>query len=478
MRGRQELVIDASDFIRGMSSSAEIADGGFSPDTDNVNLTKTPGVLYAPALPADADTDTRLAGNLIASSPDMNVTSPTNRLLVDDTGKGYRYNGTKISAAGVALTAAQTYAKGFTDIIVFAGEAYISSKEKLTRWQNDDTIDAGASWPFSFANTTVPHPGLVYQNNMYWGDKNVLKYQTSVGDAVAPAAILTLSADQVIIALGVDPSSGKMLISTTTALDVGDTLPKINRLLWYDGLSAQPDKEAIVDAPILSFYSLGGIVYVGYSNNIGYLSGSGIRFLRKLLNVSQDVDQLPWKHNITSIGNTLCCLDGLQVLAFGDVLPGRPVFYYALKNLVNSNKPTMLANGGNFKLIYGFATTKFYHWDSSSVASTNTMAFVTNVYRFDRPISIDEIFIEWADAVANAATPVTVAYVNRSVIGSSGSFLATATITNGSGSAIRETYSSLTGMASNEGRTFRFRFSTDTNNYGIARVIFYYHVKE
>lgn len=376
MDGKHQLIFDASDLVRGVSTSAELSDGGFSPDTDNVNLTAVPGVLYIPAASVDSDTDTRLTDGAIASCPDMTFTSPNNRLVVSADGKGYRYDGTKLTAAGIALTAGKTWTSGFTDIVTFAGEAYITSKESITRWQNDNTIDGGADFPFAFANSTVPHPMVVYENNLYHADKNLLLIQTTAG--VAPTTVLTLSADQMIVALGVDPVSGLMLISTKNVLDVSGTISTINRLLWYDGNSAKVSKSVFIDDAILGFQNVGGAVLVGYGNNVGYLSGSGIQWLRRLNNVTADNTQLPYKHHMTSIANTFYVLDGVQIMAFGEILPGRKVWYPAWSNPVNSNKPTLLCEVGSKKLGIGFATTKFYTFDTSSIATVGSMTLHTN----------------------------------------------------------------------------------------------------
>ena len=484
MIGKQTLIIDASDFIKGMSSSPDVTDGGFSNETDNVNLTATPGALYAPAIGVDSDTDTRLTGNAIASSPDMNVTSPTNRLVVTDDGKGYRYNGTKLTAAGIALTAGKTWATGFTDIITFGGEAYVSSKESLTRWQNDNTIDAGASWAFSFTNSDVPHPGLVYENNMYWADKNLLLIQSSVGDAVAPTTILTLSADQVIIALGIDPGTGLMLISTTNALDISATLTSINKLLWYDGNSAKVTKAVIVEDTILGFHSNSGVVLVGYGKKLGYVNGSGISFLRNLKNVTSTASELPYKHHFASVGNTAYILDGLQILAYGEVLPGRKSFYYAFKNSVNSNKFTMLGNGGAGKLVFGFATTKFYSFDTTSVATTNGLSLYSNKYAFPRPVYLRSVYIEYANAVVNNNDTRYMTYnyqeqlagfVNKLYI--QGQAQTTLGLKNLTGASIT-VIDNIIGFTPNKVTLLQLLYVATTTNNGIRRIIIRYDVAE
>ena len=477
MIGKHFVEFGAADFAKGVSTSADIADGGFSFETDAVNPLAVPGVLYSPAASVNSDTDTRLTGNLIASCPDMTFTSPSERLYVSDDGKAYRYNGTKLDAAGIALTAAQVWAQGFTDIVTFGGEAYVSSKASLTRWQNDNTIDAGGSWPVTFTTTNVPHPGLVYENNMYWADKNLLLIQSSVGDAVAPTTVLTLSADQMIVALGIDPSSGLMLISTKNALDVSNTISTINKLLWYDGNSAKVSKSAVVEEGITGFQSVGGSVLVGYGFNIGYLSGSGIQFLRKLKNVTASNEELPYKHKMASIGNTFYVLDGKQILAFGEILPGRKVWYPAWSNPVNSNKPTCIANVGSKKLGIAFATTKFYTFNTSSVATADASIVYTNKYNFPRPVFIRSLYVEYADAVANSDNSRSIAYIADSIPFSSSTILTDA-LYNSSGASVYVFPDITGGIKDIKVRWLQLKYTNSSTLYGLRRIIIYYDVAE
>lgn len=482
MIGKNQLVIDGKDWINGMSSSPDITDGGFSNETDAVNLIYNPGVVHSPASFVDSDTDTRLTGNIIASCPDMNNISATNRLAVSDDGKAYRYNGTKLDAAGVALTAAQTWSAGFTDIVTFLGETYISSKASLTRWQNDNTIDAGGSWPFSFANSNVPHPGIVYENNMYWGDKNLLKIQSAIGDSTAPTTILTLDTSSIILALGVDTNTGLMLISTINTIDTSGTIPAICKLLWYDGNSTKPIKSVMIESPIYGFHSVGGNTFVGYGKNLGYINGSGVGFLRKLKNVTNVQEELPFKHHFASIDNTLYVIDGLQILAYGEVLPGRKVFYYCFKNNTNTNKILFIGAGGGGKIIYSFSASKFYSFDTSSISTSNTQTFYTNKYEFPRPVYLRKVYLEYSTAIANNDDNRSIYYQSEDlqtglqllrVQGQTG----TSGIKNISGASVYF-IDNVVGFTQNKVRSVQFRYLASTINSGLKRIIVYYDPAE
>ncbi len=473
MIGKHQLVIDASEWTRGMSSGPNVSDGGFSPETDGVNLATSPGAIYASAQAVDSDTDTRLTGNIIASSPDMALVGVDNRLLVADNDTYYRYNGTKIIAAAYTGGTASTLAAGFSDIITYRGEAYVSAKERIKRWQNNNTItDLG-----SFTTSTVPHPMLVYENNFYAGDANLLLQATAVN--TMPTTILTLDANQIIMALGIDPGTGLMLISTVSTSDTSDTLPTISRLLWYDGNSLKVVKSVIVEDTILGFHTNGGTTFVGYGKNLGYINGSGISFLRKLKNVTNVQAELPYKHHFASIANVLYVLDGLQILAYGEIQAGRKIFYYCFKNNANSNKPTFLAHGGSGKLIYGYATTKFFSFDTTSVSTTNTMSFFTNAYDFPRPVFLRSVYLEYDDAVPNNDNNRGLAFLNEAqglgyvpLIIQGGIALK-----NASGASVYF-LENIIGFTKSKVRFVQFRYNTDTTNLGLLRIILYYDIAE
>lgn len=477
MIGKQTLIIDASEFLKGMSSGAEISDGGFSTETEAINPLVTLGVLYAPDQAADIDTDDRLTDEIIATSPDMVIFAGNNRLLVSEDAKFFRYNGTKVNAAGVALTATYTYAKGFTDIITYAGEAYITAKQGITRLQNDDTLDGGANFPFAFANTTYPHPALNFEGNAFFGDGNVLVRLTSAGGL--PATIMTLSADQVIVALGIDPGTGKMLISTSSSLNISNTLPAVHKVLWYDGYSNKPLKSLIVDDMVTAFYPMGGVIYVGYGRNLGYLNGSGVVFLRKLANVTYDVEDLPYKHNFSHLGNTLYVVDGSQILAFGEVIRGSKIFYYAYKNYITASQ-----SATKFKCIFAAsnttssqklglcaATLKLYALDITTKAALDKFDLYTNMYSFRRLIYPRILRLEYADAISSVSN-TTITYQRYP----SESYRAlTPTAIGASGVQGIECIGFVHGGKT---QSIQFRIQQITNIFGLKRIILYYDYAE
>ncbi len=485
MIGKHVLEINMSDLaIRGMSSTDNITDGAFSPLTDAVNLIASPGALYAPTLPVDSDPDTRLTGNIIATSPDDDHLSSYSVKIVTDDAKYYRYDGTKITEVALRTDGTNTYNSSLCDMITFgsSGQAvntFVATAANVVRW-----YEGGGVFTVNFigfTNTTYPHSAIVYENNAYYSDKNLLLQQAASNSATT-STVLTLGTDQVIMALGIDPGTGLMLISTTNHLQVSDTQRNINKLLWYDGNSLKVVKSVIVEDMITSFQSVGGTVFVGYGTSLGYINGSGISFLRKLNNVSLNFAQLPYKQRLTTINKTLYVVDGNQVLAYGEVINGRKVFYYAFKNNISPNNViTAIFNAGNGKLGVVFSTSKFYIFDVSSVASTNSMAFYTNQYSFPRPVFLRSAYIEYADAVPNNDNNRNLYLIDdtqtTTILVKQGNDTSTA-LKNTTGANVYNQDNIIGFREKGKTRTVQFRYNTNGTNIGVIRILLMYEPAE
>lgn len=473
MIGKQQVVLDYSSWTRGMSSGSEIPDGGFSNETTAVNLTATPGIVYAPAAQVNADTDTILDDAIIASCPDMDAASPDDRLVMTNDGDFMTYNGTKLADVTNGQDSTRTYTKGFSDMVPWKGEIYFTSTTHLGRWTTPTTFD------FTFnatANDGIWHPLLVFENNLYIGDGNLLERTIAAG--TAPTTILTLGVNEFIVALGIDPGTGKMLISTTYGQNASGTLKKINKVLWYDGLSNKVDKSVIVEDQVTAFHSHQGRVYVGYGQNIGLLTGSGIQFLRKLTHVTLAQVDLPYKHNFASIGETMYVVDGEFILAFGSIRAGGPpVWRNFFENLNNTNSFEAIMNAGNNKLGYSFdASTPnvFRTIDTTSIANTDDFDFYTNWVSFPRPVQIRSFAIHYNEAIVSSAN-WTFHYFDQSSISAITSSLAPEA---GTTTAVTELRDIIGFTEKLWAMKLRIATNTSTENAGIKRIIIYYDFVE
>lgn len=394
MIGQKSFDIDFRDFVKTISSSDYISDGGYSTRTIGCNPFAVPGLMY-PSSPL-VDVSTNLVGRMMMSVDNNTTASGIDRFMVarntsTNDGTYYHWNGTALTLKRTDSTNNYTYGKN--DIITFANEIYATSNEALIRWTADDVTFNVAFQAFN--DSAAPHPALLYENNAYYGDGNELWRQTTV--AVAPTIILTLPTDRVIISLGIDPGSGRMLISTVSTLNISNTLSTISRVDYYDGFSSKTIRTVIVDDMVTAFYPVGGTVYVTYGQRLGYWTGTGIQFLRKLT-VTLDNASLAYKHHITNIGNTLYVVSVRNILAYGEIINGQPkAFYHIYKDSADIG---FVVNLGSNKLGIGVTSANtFVTFDVLKIDHTTlgTSDFYSNKYPFDRPVIFNQVTIEFGE---------------------------------------------------------------------------------
>ena len=471
MIGKQQIVLDAATWLKGMSSGSEVSDGGFSDETSDVNLIADPGVLYAPTTASDADTDVILDDEIIASCPDAAAGSPFDAMVMTDDGDFMTYNGTKLADVTGGQDTTRTYTKGTSDMVPWLGRIYFTSQEQLGEWQLPSTFNFTFS---ALANTAAdpPHPLLVFENNLYIADGNLLKRMTTVGGTVS--TILTLGTNEFITALGIDPGTGKMLIATSYGQNASDTIARTNKILWYDGFSNKVSKSVIVEDRVTALHTHGGVTYVGYGISVGYLNGSGITFMRRLGNMSLAQAELPYKHNFASIGRTMYIIDGASILARGPIIGEQSIWYYAFENQTNTNKYQAIFNAGNNKLGLSFATTKFRTLDVTSKASLGTWDFYTNWLVFPRPVQIRSIDIHFNEAIVSSANWA-FAYFDQSSTSAITSSLASL---HGTQTSVTE-LNDIVGFT-NKLSAFKLYINvgTSTENKGIKRIIIRYDFVE
>lgn len=403
MIGKYQIEIGPEEFVKGMSTSDYLPDGGFSNKTYGLNLAATPGLL-TPTSPA-TDVSTNISDEFIASCEDASASLSNNRYFVDGSRNYYSYNGTAITKQKTGTTG--TYTFGITDMLPFNGKFYTTTTSNITEWNGTTTLDE-AYWTTTKSQAALssgsgqPHPLLVFEKQLWIGDGNKLHAIDTSGTVTNTQ--IELAPNEAIYALGIDPGTGLMLISTSSSIDLSSSIPAQHYVYFHDGYSAKPRRKVVVDDTVTAFHQTGGIVYVGYGQNIGYWNGNGIEFIRKLNHVSLDLDQLPKKHHFTNIRNTLYVVDGNYVLAFGEVMRGNKIPYYPIKT---TNNITVLTAVGANKLGASTATNKFYTYDMNATVSSGggSAELYSNHIEFPRPVFIHKIRIlttGFTDAAGNS----------------------------------------------------------------------------
>lgn len=487
MTGKYTIEIGTKEFLEGMTSSPETEDGGFSPQTNGVNITSTQtvlGVLYPQGFKSDKSTSD---GQFVASCPDPDSGIGVYRYILTETGKFYSINGS--SVATLRQTGAKTYLPDYADMVVYKNGLYATSSTDVTlaTGANLSSIDEGW-WVTTKGKTaltaSIPHPLLVFEDSLWIGDGNLLhKWDgtTATGASGSPSvSFLTLNAGLVITALGIDPSTGKMLISATDGIATPGSFPRQAKVYVWDGFSAKPSRAVIVDDIVTAFYPLGGVIYVCYGVNLGYWNGSGISFIRKFKNNTYGATStLVYKHRITNVGKKILIADGVDVLTMEETLPGQKRFYvsYKIISALNS-RYDIIFNLGSDNLGMCFTSSgpiyNFSVLNLKSVASGGSLDFYSKKYKFPRPIYIREIHIEYLDAVATTATTGTITFYDQNLTA-----IATPSLTNDSASSTYEITRPLNNK--NKIRTLQMLYTNSgytSTIAGIRRFVISYDIAE
>ncbi len=423
MIGANVIEIGQKEFLDGITSSPETEDGGFSPDTQGINITSDAthlGILYAPADMVDKSTN--LEGNIIAAVSDPDSGIGVNKYILTATGRFISADSSSVLTVRRTSAGAKTYSFPNSDIAVYKNGLYATSS-------NDITLATGTNLGSSFdetwwvttkgksaLSTGVRHPLLVFEDSLWIGDGNLLHKWDGT---TATSGFLTLNTGVVIIALGIEPGTGKMMISTSEGANGSDTIPRQAKIMIYDGFSNKPSRAVPVDDMVTEIYPLGGTPIMFYGQNVGYWNGSGIAFLRRLRSVTLSGTSLVYKHRVTTVGKALIIADGLRMLVMEETLPGQRRWYYNFSVPAFPNNVDAVFNMGNNIVGVGYDTTgstPTFGIVDRSARTTGSLNFYSKKYKFSRPVKIRDLRIEYLDSVAVAATSGSISFITQGFV--------------------------------------------------------------
>ncbi len=420
--GKFQITIDANQFVRGQSVSDYTNDGGLGASTTNINPKLIPGTIAQTASPTAQGT--AVSDSIIASceNPSGSLSSPRGRLLLDKTGHYYSW----AEASGVSLdkTATNTagYINGLTDFAGYGNAAYATYCGHATTndivkylpgssldetWWTATALEADGSTHPPALTQDAPHPLLSYNDFLFIGnarDINVYDgthvFCTDSNPTPATVAPLRLAVNEQVYALGVEPSTGLIMVSIH-AQRAGNTggLTSANYIGLWDGFANTLRRKVPVNDIVTSFTTYEGQVIVGYGESLGIWNGSGVSLIRPLKNADRTVDNdLLWKHHLAVVDTTLYYVDGQAVMAYGYILPGQRVFWHMYEtpsNATHLDSIAPLGSGGLGADMLGFsvspsATATFKSFPTRLLGDTGgdaTNIFTPNI-NFPRPVFI------------------------------------------------------------------------------------------
>lgn len=486
MIGKFQLQLGSEQFISGMASSDYAPDGGLGTSSYGLNPFVTPGLMRM--LASGSDVSTSVAGNIIASCEDSQIIAGNNRTCIDDLGNYYTVSGVGVfTKTNTAITNVAGYKQGFSDMVSFAGNTYVTTNGNIDLWNTSSLTLTQSWWTSAPQSQTVmsanyPQPMLRYTSHLYVASANKIHSINSAGaidsaDATLPALPLTLDTNDIIHALGIDPGTGLMLISIQANQNVSDVLTSKFYIGMWDGVSATLRRKVPVDDLVTAFYNLEGIVYVGQGQTIGRWNGAGITFLRKLSGSSYDFTRLPYKHHFCNTRNILHIVDGYRVLSYGASVSGKMGFYYTAYNPQgnsdSTNKLSAVMPIGSDKVVISCATNKAYLYDFASTSAGSGIMYFNNIY-FPRPVFIRRIRVVTTNVATTSQFGIGgVAAITesggRQPIGSLGTFVNTGTAAK---NVFDFDFTDLKCMS------VQPRIIIDTQGVGIIRVYVFYDVAE
>jgi hypothetical protein len=396
------ITIDRKNFLAGATTSSESADGGFAPESYNLNPAYKAGVMYgtSTAVATTGDTPT---GKLIASTS-AQLTTPESFLISDDH-KIYTFYSDALTLT--ATLATKQFEERVSSIIPFDGYFVAPTSvagRDIVKINNNGTIATETWWSVTLGmgaslNTdTTDRPLLVYNKNLYVGDGYKIR---KITPALAVSTSLVLDGLDNITAFGEDPATGYMLVAFQKAIKnsyINKSAPSYIGL--YDGSSATFARIVPVQGKILAFFPVGGTVYVAYQQSIGIWTGTGIQFLRKLRRAIWFPSEQLRSDKFASVGTTLYFVDKDEIVAFGEIEQGQRSF----RTIYRAENTIGMIRVNDLELVYSYQG-NMKHIDVTSV-SAGTYFQSLRYYAPDR-IDIKEVEVTYDNAVTAGLTTAT-----------------------------------------------------------------------
>lgn len=394
MVGKNQLTISGTQFAAGLCTSDYLGDGGMGTETFGINPVYKQGAIYS----LGTISSSGLSQNLVATSEDYENPTAANRFIVDTSSNiSYISNNEIITFA--TSGSGTGYSLGVTDIVPFTDgtnpKAYVSFATGIG--QVGGSVSGGFSytetwWTGTKSKTAltsgVPHPMLVFQKTMWIGNGIHLANMDSSGNANNDASWV-LDPNEEIMALGIDPGTGLMLVSVrSVSSGTNGNIPAKNYVYFYDGYSAQSRRKVPVQGTVFSFTTVAGQVIVGIDNSIGIWNGNGVTFLRRLSSTSS----IPYKHRCAAINNHFMVADGGSILGYGDIQNGKKAWFPIYKNVANGNSIDVVfqQNMGTVGTSYDGSAVKFFNlFDEGNGGGAGV--FYTNNINFERPVNIHRV---------------------------------------------------------------------------------------
>jgi hypothetical protein len=348
--GLRSLVINAAELFRGMSTTDELNDGGFSPKSKGINLFASPGLILPGPAPADQTSAVSTKGIFAWSTHHTNVNPGIGRAISADNSFVGKF--LQLSDAGAATLAASDNTKAYkpmvTDMIRYdsSNHQYVSSNTDIAQC----TFDFGTVIPNWWTSTLsltalggdVPHLFIDFNAVMFVTDG---RYLHSWNGSAGTYAALSLPVNYVITGVEVHNNLIYMAAAKYDPLGGGESIEC--SLFTWDGFSASYLEQIPVQERIDCLKVFGGTLFCTTRSYIGYFTGSTIAPLYPLAYSA-------YKYQVAITEDRMYILQGQDVLCYGNPVVSKPKFFsFPLRH---SSTLVGICSYRRGQMVYGYAS--------------------------------------------------------------------------------------------------------------------------
>lgn len=402
------LTIDAKDWFRGMSTSDELADGGFSPLSKGINLYASPGLLLPGKAPSNGTGDMQSGGVFAWSTISTSIAPGAGRALGNNGsshGKFYFISSLGAATLGVSDTA-RVYTANVSDLIRYGNtnQQYSTSNQNVGLSNFDWSVNDFTWWTVTQGKTAmsggVPHHFVQYGNTLYWTDGNLLH---SWDGTTATYNCLDLPAGYVMTDITV--YNNLIFISAAQFDPIGGGDSINNRLFTWDGFSDSFIDEYPLQERIDALIPFGGSLLVTTRRYVGYFTGSTLSPLYALTTPV-------YKYQVAITYDRLYLLQGMDLLCYGNPVISKPKFFsYPLRNTVTMTGINSFVSG----VIMYAGDTMSGSFSNVNGSDQTSSVFYGNKIPFGRLVNIRMIAVE-SEALASGSS-ITIDYLDDRAAG-------------------------------------------------------------
>lgn len=311
------ITIDASQWFRGMSTTNDLTDGGFSPNSVPISLFATPGVIRPSSGYFQATSQFQSNGIFGWATPPGASTTQYG-LTSNSSQDGYVVTMDANTIGSVSTVygpdTARNYAAGYSDLVYYKGNYYWSSTTDIAR--NGTFNWWTGTLGLTALGATDYHLMVVFGDILYIADgRYVHSYDGTTGTYNA----LDLPEDYRITAMTV--YNGMMYLAADIFQDnAAGSRTGTAKLFTWDGFSSSWIEEEDIKEHVSVLFPHGGTLFMCTGTHFGYFNGSAFIPLRK-------ISSAVLKHQITVTNDVILLVQSQHILAYGNPIPGRQKFF-------------------------------------------------------------------------------------------------------------------------------------------------------